>query len=50
MTELHCRHPYSQWGASLALAMFPLFADVWRDESREPFDARYLGRQLERDL
>ena len=45
MTELRCRHPYSQWGASLALTMFPRFADVWRDKSPEPLDARHLSRQ-----
>ena len=50
MTELHCRHPYSQWGASLALVMFPLFVSVWRDESPDLLDACYQARQLIREI
>ena len=49
VTELRCRHPYSQWGASLTLTMFPFFAAVWREESPEPLDARHLSRQLFRE-
>ena len=43
MTELRCRHPYSQWGTSLALAMLPFFIDAWRGESPD-LPARTIKR------
>ena len=45
-TERRCRHPSVQILGSMASpAMLPFFIGVWRDESPEPLDARYLSRQ-----